>query len=87
MTLGPIAFLNPLLLAGALAVEVVFAWPGMGRLAYDALSQRDYPLVLGWTCCNAVLVLLGGLLADSLHAALDPRVRGTRPDRQAVVRD
>ncbi|MEO8502634.1 MAG: ABC transporter permease [Acidobacteriota bacterium] len=65
----------PALLAGVLAVEVVFAWPGMGRLAYDAMLQRDLPLVLGWTTCNAILVLLGGLLADALHAAIDPRIR------------
>ncbi len=65
----------PALLAGTFTIEVVFAWPGMGRLAYDALSQRDYPLVLGWACCNAVIVLLGVLLADALHAAADPRIR------------
>jgi len=71
----------PALLAGAFTVEVVFSWPGMGRLAYGALLQRDYPLILGWTCCNAVLVLLGGLCADLLQHASDPRLRARRsPD-------
>ena len=51
----------------------------MGRLAYDAMIQRDLPLVLGWTTCNAILVLLGGLLADALHAAIDPRIRQQTP--------
>ena len=73
----------PALLAGALTVEVVFSWPGMGRLAYGALLQRDYPVVLGWTCCNALLVLLGGLLADLLHHAMDPRLRASRDLRHA----
>lgn len=75
----------PGLLAGVVTVEVVFSWPGMGRLAYDALLQRDYPLVLGWTCCNALLVLGGGLLADVLHAAVDPRLRAhAAPSREAA---
>jgi peptide/nickel transport system permease protein len=65
----------PATLSGVLVVEIVFAWPGLGRLAYDALLARDYPLVLGWACFNALLVLAGGLLADLLHARLDPRLR------------
>jgi peptide/nickel transport system permease protein len=65
----------PLLLSGALVVEVVFSWPGLGRLTFLAISTRDYPLILGATALSAALVILGNLLADLLHALVDPRVR------------
>jgi peptide/nickel transport system permease protein len=63
------------LLSGALAVEVVFAWPGLGRVAYDALGARDYPVLLAGATLAAVAVLAGSLIAELAHAALDPRVR------------
>lgn len=65
----------PLLLSGALIVEVVFSWPGLGQLTFLAISTRDYPLILGATALSATLVILGNLLADLLHALFDPRVR------------
>jgi peptide/nickel transport system permease protein len=65
----------PLLLSGALIIEVVFSWPGLGRLTFLAISTRDYPLILGSTALSAALVILGNLLADVLHALADPRVR------------
>ncbi|MDX1644220.1 MAG: ABC transporter permease [Thermoanaerobaculia bacterium] len=65
----------PFLLSGSLVVEVVFSWPGMGRLTYEAVRAYDYPLVLAATALAGVLVVLGNLVADLLHAALDPRVR------------
>lgn len=65
----------PLLLGGAVFVEVVFAWPGMGKLMVDAIFLRDYPLILGGTFLFAILVMLGNLVADLLVAAADPRVR------------
>ena len=65
----------PLLHAGSLVVEVVFAWPGVGRLTYDAILSRDYPLVLAATALAGALVVLGSLLADLLQVAIDPRVR------------
>jgi peptide/nickel transport system permease protein len=65
----------PSLLSGALVIEVVFSWPGLGRVTYEAVLSRDYPLVLATTALTAALVLLGNLLADLLHAAADPRVR------------
>lgn len=65
----------PVLLSGALIVEVVFSWPGLGQLTFLAISTRDYPLILGATALSAVVVILGNLLADVLHAILDPRVR------------
>jgi peptide/nickel transport system permease protein len=57
------------------AIEVLFAWPGLGRLAYQAVLARDTPLILGCTCVASLLVVAGGLLADLLAAALDPRAR------------
>jgi peptide/nickel transport system permease protein len=65
----------PVLLSGALIVEVVFSWPGLGQLTFLAIGTRDYPLILGAVALSAVLVVLGNLLADVLHALFDPRVR------------
>ncbi|MGH7700359.1 MAG: ABC transporter permease [Gemmatimonadales bacterium] len=65
----------PFLLTGAVLTETVFSWPGMGRLAADAIFQRDYPLVTASVLASAVLVVLGSLLADVLYAAADPRIR------------
>ncbi|MFL1461747.1 ABC transporter permease [Roseococcus sp. DSY-14] len=65
----------PTLLGGALVTETVFTWPGMGRLFLDSISYRDYPVVMGILMFSAVLVLLGSLLADLLHAIADPRIR------------
>ena len=65
----------PALLNGSLVVEVVFAWPGLGRLIFQAINTRDLPVVLATTAVGGALVLAGNLLADLLHAAADPRVR------------
>ena len=65
----------PALVSGSLAVEIVFAWPGMGRLFYDGLLARDTAVVLALTALTAVLVIAGSLFADLAMAALDPRVR------------
>jgi peptide/nickel transport system permease protein len=65
----------PTLLGGAVFVEQVFSWPGLGRLAAAAVHARDYQVVIGATIMGAVLVVAGGILADLLHAAVDPRVR------------
>lgn len=65
----------PVLLSGALVIEVIFSWPGMGQLAYNAILTRDTPLILAITALTGAMVVLGNLLADLLHAAVDPRVR------------
>ena len=65
----------PALAGGSVVIETLFAWPGMGRLAYQATLARDGPLVLGCAACAAALVIAGSLAADLLAAALDPRVR------------
>jgi peptide/nickel transport system permease protein len=63
------------LLGGAVVVERIFSWPGIGRLAVDAVSSRDYPIVMGTVLITAVLVILGTILADILLATVDPRIR------------
>jgi peptide/nickel transport system permease protein len=65
----------PLLVTGSVFVEKIFAWPGLGALAADAIGARDYPLLMGATILVTALVILGGLVADAAYAALDPRVR------------
>ena len=65
----------PTLLGGAVFVEQVFSWPGMGSEAAAAFSARDYPLVVGAALLGAVMVVIGSLITDVLHAAVDPRVR------------
>lgn len=65
----------PFLLTGAVLVETIFAWPGMGKLAADAIFRRDYPVVTAAALTASVMVVLGSLLADALYAAADPRVR------------
>jgi peptide/nickel transport system permease protein len=63
------------LLGGAAITEPVFAWPGIGRLAIQAVSARDYPLVQGVVLVAAVIFVVLNLLVDLLYAVLDPRVR------------
>lgn len=65
----------PFLLGGAVIVETVFAWPGMGKLTIDAIFARDYPLIIGCTLVSGVMVIAGNLLADILYAIVDPRIR------------
>lgn len=64
----------PFLLGGAVLIEKVFAWPGMGLLAVEAIGARDYPVILATSMIAAVLVVLGNLLADVAYALVDPRV-------------
>jgi peptide/nickel transport system permease protein len=65
----------PVLLGGAVVIESVFQWPGMGTLALLSIEQRDYPILMGLTLMTASLVLLSNLLADVLYAYADPRIR------------
>ncbi len=64
----------PFLLGGAVLIETVFAWPGMGLLAVEAVSGRDYPVILATSMIAATLVILGNLLADVTYVLVDPRV-------------
>ena len=65
----------PALFSGTVFVEVIFAWPGMGREIVTAVGARDYPVVMATTAIFAVLVVVGNLLADLLYAVADPRIR------------
>lgn len=65
----------PRLMGGAVVLEVIFSWAGMGRLLYRGVQARDYPLVLGATLLFAALVVVANLLADLIYSAADPRVR------------
>jgi peptide/nickel transport system permease protein len=65
----------PFLFSGAVFVEVIFAWPGMGRVIVEAILQRDYPVVMATSFLFAVMVVLGSLIADVLYAVVDPRIR------------
>ena len=62
------------LIGGSILVETVFAWPGIGRLAFDALLARDYAVLLGVFFCTSVMVVLLNLATDLLYAVVDPRV-------------
>ena len=73
ITLVGLAF--PFLLTGAVLVETVFAWPGMGQLAVRAILQRDYSVVTGAALVTSTMVVFGNLIADVLYAAADPRIR------------
>lgn len=65
------------LVGGAILVETVFAWPGIGRLAFDALLARDYAVLLGVFFCTSVMVVAFNLVTDLLYAVVDPRVEVT----------
>jgi peptide/nickel transport system permease protein len=64
----------PFLVGGAVVVEKIFAWPGMGALAVEAVTARDYPVILATSKIAALLVVAGNLLADVMYAVVDPRV-------------
>lgn len=70
--LGPALFG---IIGGSLVIEIIFAWPGMGRLTYFSAIQRDYPMIMGAGIFFALLTLLGFLLSDILYALVDPRIR------------
>lgn len=67
--------LLPSLLSGAIIMEGIFNWPGMGRLFIEAASSRDYPLLLGMLLLGTVLTIVGAFLADIGYGLVDPRVR------------
>jgi peptide/nickel transport system permease protein len=79
--LGPtitlLGLMLPALIGGAVFVESIFAWPGMGMLATTAVGMRDYALVTAVAMAGATMVALGSLVADVLTAVADPRLRDT----------
>ena len=74
-TITLLGLMFPALLGGAVIVETVFAWPGMGALATGAIGTRDYPLVTAVAIVGAAMTVAGGFLADVLTAVADPRLR------------
>ncbi|NVK33637.1 MAG: ABC transporter permease [Rhodobacteraceae bacterium] len=65
------------LVGGAVLTETVFAWPGIGRLMFDALAQRDYNVLLGVFFVSAAMVLVFNLITDILYRVVDPRIRAS----------
>jgi peptide/nickel transport system permease protein len=65
----------PGLIGGSVIIESIFSWPGMGRMAYEAILARDYPLILTVNFISAVLVLAGTFISDLLYLVVDPRIR------------
>ncbi len=65
----------PWLFSGALVTETIFGWPGMGRLFVDALTMKEYPVLMGMIMITAMAVIIGNLLADVINAMIDPRLR------------
>ena len=71
----------PATIAGSVIIEVIFSIPGMGRLAYNAIFQEDWPIVFAVLMLSAVLTIIGNLLADILYAAADPRISFEKNDK------
>jgi peptide/nickel transport system permease protein len=65
----------PGLIGGSVIIESIFSWPGMGRMAYEAILARDYPIILTVNFISAVLVLAGTFVSDVLYMVVDPRIR------------
>ena len=65
----------PGLIGGSVIIESIFSWPGMGRMAYEAILARDYPVILTVNFLSAVLVLVGTFISDILYMVVDPRIR------------
>ena len=63
------------LVCGSFVVETIFSWPGIGRLAMDAVGNRDFPLIMGYTMFSCIILILGNLIADVLYAVADHRIR------------
>lgn len=69
----------PALFSGAVFIEAIFAWPGVGRIMVEAVGARDYPVIMAATAVSATLVVAGNLLAEALTAWADPRLRTRQP--------
>jgi peptide/nickel transport system permease protein len=65
----------PTVVTGAFITETIFSWPGIGRMGVDAVTGRDYPVIMAVTLMSALLIIIGNLLADLAYAWVDPRIR------------
>jgi peptide/nickel transport system permease protein len=68
----------PQILSGAVIIEQIFAWPGLGDLAYQAIGRRDYPVILGVTLFTGVAVMVVSVIVDFVYVLIDPRVKLTQ---------
>ena len=73
LTVAGLQFGN--LVSGALLVETVFNWPGMGRLAFDSILRRDYPTVMGVLIIGSAMVVVANIITDLSYRLADPRIR------------
>jgi peptide/nickel transport system permease protein len=64
-----------IMITGAILIETVFSWPGIGRLAYRAIVSQDFPLIQGVVIAAAVVVMTANLIADILYCYFDPRIK------------
>ena len=76
-TLSMLGPMSGVVLSGSLVLEVIFSWPGLGKITFDALFSRDLFLLLGCVICSSILLVLGNLAAEVLLSYMDPRVRAT----------
>ena len=74
LTIAGLQFGN--LISGALLVETVYNWPGMGRLAFDSILRRDYPTIMGVLFFASAMVMIANLITDLSYRLADPRLRG-----------
>ena len=65
----------PMLFGGAIIIEQVFSWPGLGLMTMSAISNRDYPVIMGVCLLSAVVVLIGNLVTDIMYALVDPTIQ------------
>ena len=64
----------PLAISGSIVLEIIFSIPGMGKLAYEAILRRNYPIVFSVVMFSGILTLVGNLVSDILYAVVDPRI-------------
>jgi peptide/nickel transport system permease protein len=64
----------PRILGGAVIIEQIFAWPGLGQLAFNAITRRDYPVILGVTMFAGAAVMVVNIITDFVYVLVDPRV-------------
>jgi peptide/nickel transport system permease protein len=62
------------LVAGSYVIEVVFSWPGMAQFGFEAILDRDYPVIMGVTLFSSIFIIVGNLLADLAYIVVNPRV-------------
>ncbi|MBA2469854.1 MAG: ABC transporter permease [Chloroflexia bacterium] len=69
----------PQIIGGAVIIEQIFAWPGLGLLAFDAISRRDYPVIMGITMVTGAVIMIASVMVDLIYVLLDPRVSVAGP--------